>query len=113
MTAPSLFDFPGMVHTADPETSVEAASDSVRLGGQRLACLVALAGAADGLTPHEGAELTPCAYPHVVSTRFADLRRLGLAERTADTRPTPTGHRARVWVATVEGRRVAVTGIAQ
>lgn len=98
----------GRTHGDDPVTSRAAASGVRRLAGQRLAVFVALARAGErGLTPHEACELTPCTYPHVCATRMAELRDLELCERTSDTRPTPAGASAHVWVLTEEGVRVA------
>lgn len=107
MSVPTLFDYAGSIHAADPETSRAAARDGKRLGGQRLACLVALTRAPLGLTPHEAWEQTPCAFPHVCATRFADLRKQGLATKTDEVRPTPSGGTAHVWTATDDGRALA------
>ena len=94
-----LFDAPAPAarHT-DPETS-HAAAESMGLaaGKQRSDVLAALA---DG--PATAAELDQrLDWPWTTANRrMKELERLGLVERTGETRPTPRGRSAEVWQAT-------------
>lgn len=116
MIAPTLFDVlaqvsadtPGASHRADPATAKEAARRVVS-GKQKVQVLVVLAATGDhGAIPHDlAAPVTSAPYAHVVTTRLADLERLGLVKRTALVRQTPTGRNAVVWRCTAEGCEVA------
>lgn len=109
LLAPSIADVVaetgGRSRASDPHTSKHAAL-LVRAGNQRGRILSALA-QCDGLTGHEAAARCGISYPHVATTRLEELEHLSFVARTAETRPTPTGGSALVWVATARGREVA------
>lgn len=101
-------DTPGRVRATDPQTSRDAAR-LVKRGTQREQVLHALVDAGDrGLTGHEACALTSCLYPHVSGTRLGELAGFGLAVATGETRPTPSGATATVYVATDHGRACAL-----
>lgn len=120
MSAPTLFDpapsevfaTPARTRATGPVTSAAAAKRvGPRAGSQAAFILCALADGPDG-TGHEAYERTkcssaPCPYPYVALTRIGSLVKLGLAVASGETRLTPLGCPAQVWVATDQGRWIA------
>lgn len=101
-------DVPGRARATDPQTSRDAAKLGKR-GSQREQVLHALVDAGDrGLTAHEAWPLTSCMYPHVSGTRLGELVGFGLADATGETRRTPSGASATVYVITDHGRACAL-----
>lgn len=102
-TAPAI----GTWRAGQASTARDAALAAFGVTGtQRQALLRELVAAGEhGLTAHEAKERVGSivSYPHVASTRMADMVPLGLVAQTEQTRPTPSGRQARVWVALPAG----------
>lgn len=87
------------VRASDPATSRDAAARASRFAKSHAATILeALRRHPNGLTAHEIASITSLNYVQV-DRRFIDLERAGHAKRTEQTRGTPSGGRATVWVA--------------
>lgn len=107
---PSLLDpvtLEPAVRWDDPDTCSDAARRaSVNAGTNRALALKAHAHADAGLTDFELADLTGVPQTSI-GKRRGELVTLGLVERTAVRRPSPTGALAIVWRITDAGRRQA------
>lgn len=101
MTTQLALDYVDYTHarTGDPATSRDAAARASRFAKSHAATIrEALQKHPRGLTAHEVAALTHLNYVQA-DRRFIDLERAGHAKRTEQTRGTPSGGRATVWVA--------------
>ncbi len=96
---PDLFgDPPAQRHS--PTSTAAAEAIIPHLPPLRLAVLLAIRGAADGLTDEEGVGVTGLS-PNTWRPRRVELMRAGLVVDSGRTRRAKSGRRAVVWVATM------------
>lgn len=99
----------GQYQVNHPDTSREAAEIiKFTAGTHKLRVFLELHRRGDyGATPDELWRATGGSFPHVSSTRCADLRKLGLAEMLETKRLTSRGFYSHVWCLTEAGHEVA------